>query len=97
MKDLNFRELQTKNGDFDLIDEPHCIEQTTDIIINSDKGKIMNKLLLGVGITKYLNGVLNQLVVKNNISSELKKEGIYLTQCSIDNENNILIKTKYKK
>lgn len=96
MKDLNYKELQIINGDFDLIDEPYCIEQNSDIIINSDKGKIFSKLLLGVGLTKYLNGVINQLVIKNNISSELKKEGIELTQCSIDNQNNILIKTNYK-
>lgn len=96
MKDINYRELLIYNGDFDLIDEPYCIEQNSDIIINSDKGKIFSKLLLGVGLTKYLNGVFNQLTIKNNISTELKKEGIELTQCTIDNENNISIKTKYK-
>lgn len=96
MKDLNYKELQIINGDFDLIDEPYCIEQSTDIIINSNKGKNYLKPLLGVGITKYLNGVINQLVLKNNISSELKKENILLTQCQIDRENGILLKTKYK-
>lgn len=97
MKDINFRELQTKNGDFDLIDEPLCIEQTSDIIINSDKGKIMNKLNLGVGLTKYLNSNINQLQMKNDINGELKKEQIELTSLIIDNDNEISIKTKYKK
>lgn len=97
MKDINFRELQIKDGDFDLIDEPQCIEQTSDIIINSDKGKIMNKLNLGVGLTKYLNSNINQLQIKNDINSELKKEKIELSSLIINNANEISIKTKYKK
>ena len=101
MQDINFKELEVDeiSGDFILTEEPYTIEQTTDIIINSDKGKIMNNVLLGVGITKYINSPINQLVIKGNINSELKKEGIETVQCLIKNNGSdfeIDIKTKYK-
>lgn len=101
MQDINFKELEVDEitGDFILTEEPYTIEQTTDIIINSDKGKIMNSILLGVGITKYINSPINQLVIKGNINSELKKEGIETVQCLVKNNGSdfeIDIKTKYK-
>ena len=94
MKDIN-KELTISDGDFDLCDEPITLNQTCDIIINSDNGQIMNKLWLGVGIGKYLNGPLNQIQLNNNISAELKKEDILLTNLQVAN-NEIAVKAKYK-
>lgn len=94
MKDIN-KELTIRDGDFDLCDEPITLNQTCDIIINSDKGQVMNKLWLGVGIGKYLNGPLNQIQINNDISAELKKEDIILTNLQVAN-NEIVVKAKYK-
>ena len=94
MKDIN-KQLAIVDGDFDLCDEPITLNQTCDIIINSDKGQVMNKLWLGVGIGKYLNGPLNQIQINNDISAELKKEGIILINLQVAN-NEIVVKAKYK-
>jgi hypothetical protein len=101
MKDINFKDLEIDEitGDFILTDDYYTIQQSSDIIINSDKGKIMNNILLGVGITKFIHSPLNQLVIKGNINSELKKEGIETIQCLVMNNGqdfDIDIKTKYK-
>jgi hypothetical protein len=89
-------ELKTQNGDFQLLSESEALLQTEDLIIESDKGKFYNNLLLGVGITKYLNGPPVQiLAIKNGIKKELIKDGILVTK--IEMLNGEIHLTSYKK
>jgi len=75
--------LQLKNGDFDILSDSLLQDETS--IIVSDKGQIINNLLLGVGITKYLNGPANILSIKNDIQVELKKDKIIASQIQVIN------------
>ena len=90
MKDIN-KILTVKNGDFDLLDD--SLFQNQDIIINCTKGNIINNLLLGVGIMKYLNGPSNLTTINKNVRTELKKDKIEVIAFNIIN-NEIYISSK---
>lgn len=79
-------ELKTNiSGDFDLLNDNDTLLQDETIIIESNKGNIINNVLLGVGITKYLSGPINILDIKYAIKSELQKDGIIVTNTQIIN------------
>lgn len=94
MSDLNLN-LNTKNGDFELLNSQDSLMQNENLIILSDKGKFINNLLLGVGITKYLNGPSSIVSLKANIQNELQKDGIVVKSIEVIN-GEIYIKS-YKK
>ena len=93
MSDISL-ELKTKDGDFELLNSTQSLLQDQSIIIESDKGKIINDLLMGVGIIQYLNGPSQIIPLKNNIKTELKKDGINVT--SIQVRNGELVIDSYK-
>lgn len=83
MKDISYKLQVTPDGDFDLTES---LFQNQEIIIQSDKGKVLNDLLLGVGITKHLNGPSTNLIQLNNeIKSECKKQNINIQSFQIVN------------
>lgn len=84
MRDLN-KDLTIIDGDFDLTTDKVTLQQSQDIIISSDKGKIYNNLLLGVGITKYLNGPFNIISLNADIKTECEKDGIIVYSVQIIN------------
>lgn len=84
MKDISLK-LKTKNGDFDLLDDKNTLYQNQNVILSSDKGKIINNLLMGVGITKYLNGPINIAEINNNIKQEMIKDKINIKSINIVN------------
>lgn len=94
MNDINYKKLDvTPDGDFNLTDDQTTIYQNQDIIIQSDKGKIMQNLLLGVGVTKYLHGPFNIIEINRNIKTECKKDGITINNVQVIN-GELYIKTK---
>lgn len=78
-------ELKIENGDFKLLAVKENLQQDENIIISSDKGKIVNNPLLGVGITKYLNGPLSILDIRAAIKNELLKDNIQVSTIEIVN------------
>ena len=92
MNDINYKQLETINGDFNLTYDATPLQQNQDIIIRSDKGQIINNLLLGVGITKYLHGPFNYISINREIKSECKKENINVSSFQIIN-NELYIKS----
>lgn len=85
MKDINKTLAISPNGDFDLTDDNTTLFQSQDIIIQSDKGKILNSLLLGVGIMKFLNGPTDIISINRDIKSECKKDNIQVDRVQIVN------------
>lgn len=85
MKDISL-ELKTNLGDFDLIDSKESLYQDENIILNSYKGNIINNLLLGVGLIRYLNGPINLTNLKYDINNEFKKDAIFVKSITIVND-----------
>lgn len=93
MKDLNYKKLDTtSDGDFNLLDDITCLQQDQDIVIQSDKGKIINNPLVGVGMFKYLNGPVSILDINKNIKTECRKEKINVQSIQII-EGNVYVKS----
>ena len=84
MQDISL-ELKVKNGDFDILSDNETSQQTQNIIIVSDKGNIINNVLLGVGIQKYISGPIDILSIRKKIFDEFSKENLKIKTIEIKN------------
>lgn len=85
MNDISIT-LKVKDGDFDLLESKESLYQDESIILNSSKGNIINNILLGVGVIKYLHGPIDIVKLKLDVNQEFKKDNITVTNIKIANQ-----------
>lgn len=96
--DLNFKELSVnKEGDFNLIDGIESLQQSQDIVLKSNRGNIINRLDVGVGIFKFLHSPLinSKMTLNRVVRDDFSKVGIDVKSINVvDGEIFIVSKSK---
>lgn len=90
----NNYDLTFSNGDFKV---EEADTQHIQLILDMNKGNLIQNPDVGVNISSFLNGNNNLQQLRRTISLQLEKDGYTNIQTDLDHENNLTVDAKRTK